>query len=113
MFLPHRHVREQRVVLEHHAEAALLRRELVDARLVQPDRAAGHVQQPGDAVQRGGLAAAGRAEQGDELAPPDRQRDVAQRVHVPKSRLIPSSRSSRKSREAMAMWTRSLPDGQE
>ena len=25
MFLPHRHVREERVVLEHHAEAALLR----------------------------------------------------------------------------------------
>ncbi len=28
---PHRHVREQRVVLEHHAEAAILRPDLVDA----------------------------------------------------------------------------------
>jgi hypothetical protein len=33
----HRHVREQRVVLEHHAEAAPLGRQLVDAALVQPD----------------------------------------------------------------------------
>ena len=50
--------------------------------IVQPDRAAGHLQQAGDAVQRGGFAAAGRAEQGDELAPLDRQGDVAQRVHL-------------------------------
>jgi hypothetical protein len=36
---PHGHVREQRVVLKHHAEAALLRTEQVDALLVQPDAA--------------------------------------------------------------------------
>ena len=79
---PHRHVREQRIVLEHHAEAAILRPRLVQPPLVQPDRAVGHLQQTGDAVQRGGLAAAGRAEQGDELAPLDRQRHVPQRVHL-------------------------------
>ena len=44
--------------------------------------AVAELQQPGDAVQRGGLAAAGRAEQGDELAPLDRQRHVAQCVRL-------------------------------
>ncbi len=78
--LAHRHVREQGVVLEHHAEAALLRAERVDAAFVEPDAAAGRGQEPGDAVQRGRLAAAGGAKQGDELALLDRQRDVAERV---------------------------------
>ncbi len=76
----HAHVREQRVVLEHHAEAALLRRQHVDPLVVEPDAALGQRHQPRDAVQRGRLAAAGRAEQRDELAAPDRQRHVGQRV---------------------------------
>ncbi len=37
----HRHVRKQRVVLEHHREAAVFRTERVDAALIEPDRAAG------------------------------------------------------------------------
>ena len=101
--LAHGHMRKQRVVLEHHAEAALFRPQLSIRRLVEPDAAAGQRQQPGEAVERRRLAAAGRAEQGDELAPLDRQGDVLQRVDVPKSRLMPSSRSSRKSRAAMAI----------
>ena len=43
------------------------------------------VQQAGDAVERRRLAAAGRAEQGDELAPLDRQADVAQRRRARRS----------------------------
>ena len=43
-------------------------------------RAAGQRQQPGDAVQRRRLAAAGRPEQRDELAALDRQRQLVQRV---------------------------------
>ena len=35
-----RHMRKQRVVLEHHAEAALFRRQHVDALVVEPDAAA-------------------------------------------------------------------------
>jgi RNA polymerase-binding transcription factor DksA len=70
-------VREERVVLEHHAEAALLRRELVDAQLVEPDAAGGEREQAGDAVERRRLAAAGRPEQRDELAAADRD---AQRI---------------------------------
>src|SRR5205823_7337726 len=71
--LPHAHVREERVVLEHHTEAALLRPEHVDALVVEPDTAARERQQPGNAVERGRLAAPRRAEQRDELAAPDRE----------------------------------------
>ena len=74
-----RHVRKQRVVLEHHAEAALFRRQRVDARLVEPDAAARQLHQAGDAVERRRLAAAGRPEQRDEFAALDRERQLVQR----------------------------------
>ncbi len=48
----HRHVREQRVALEHHPEPALLRRQRVDPALVLPDAAGGQREQAGQAVQR-------------------------------------------------------------
>jgi hypothetical protein len=54
----HRQVREQGVVLEHHAEPALLRRQVVDALVIEPDAARGEREQPRKAVERGGLAAA-------------------------------------------------------
>ena len=76
----HVHVREQGVVLEHHAEAAVLRAEAVDAGLVEPDGAGGERQQAREAVERGGLAAAGRAEEGHELAAGDGEVDPLQRV---------------------------------
>ena len=51
-------------------------------------------QQPGDAVERRRLAAAGGAEQGDELAPLDRRGSMSRSaLSVPKSRLRRSSRS--------------------
>ena len=74
------HVREERVVLEHHAEAAPLGRQRIDALLIEPDRAARQRQEPGDAVQRRRLPAARRAEQRDELAATDRHRQLGQRV---------------------------------
>src|SRR5439155_15623363 len=77
--LPYAHVREERVVLEHHAEAALLRRQAVDALVVEPDAAPAEREQARDAVQRGGLAAARRAEEGDELAAPDGDRQAVER----------------------------------
>src|SRR2546421_554917 len=74
----YRHVREERVVLEDHAEPALLRWLRVDPLLVQPDAAAGQRQQSGQAVERGRLAAPRRAEQRDELATGDLQVQVVQ-----------------------------------
>jgi len=76
----HRHVREERIVLKHHAEAAFLGAQGVDALVVEPDAAAGHRQQPGNAIERRRLAAARRAEQGHELAAADREREIAQGV---------------------------------
>src|SRR5205085_6329087 len=72
------HVREQRVVLEDHAEPALLRRLRVDPLLVQPDAAAAERKQAGQAVERGRLSAPRRAEQRDELATGDLQVQVVQ-----------------------------------
>src|SRR5262249_28461738 len=74
------HVREQGVVLEDHPEPALLRWPAVDAGVVEPDAAARQGQQAGQAVERGRLAAAGRAEQGHELAARDGEAEAAQGV---------------------------------
>ena len=72
----HRHVREQRVVLEHHRHVALARRPGRDVLAADAQRALGRRLQPGDRTQQRRLAAAGRAEQGEELAVGDRQVDA-------------------------------------
>src|SRR5215210_776585 len=77
-------MRKQRVVLEHHAEAALLGPQIVDALFVEPNASSSRRQQAGDAVERGRLAAAGRSEQANEFAALHRQGDVAQRIHCAK-----------------------------
>jgi len=69
-------VRKQRVVLEHHAEAALLRRQLVHARAVDPQLALARRDEAGHDVERGGLAAAARAQQRHELAAPHLEGEV-------------------------------------
>ena len=63
-----RHVRKERVALEHDAEPALggLHRQKIAA--LQRDRASGRLDEARDHLQRRGLAAARRAQQGDELA---------------------------------------------
>ncbi len=72
MFSRHRQVREQRVVLEHHADAALFRGE-GEARpgndlAGQFDAAGMHRLETGDGAQGGGLAAARRPEQATDVA---------------------------------------------
>jgi hypothetical protein len=66
--LGHRHVREQGVVLEHHADVALVRRHVVDGTPGQQDFARGRRFKTGEHHQAGGLAGAGRSEQGEEFA---------------------------------------------
>ena len=101
MFWRTRHMREQRIVLEHHAEAAVFGLQLIDALVVEPDAAAGQVEQAGDAVERRRLAATRRPEQRDEFAPCGRSAMTPfSALTVPKVRLIRSSRNSRKSRAA-------------
>ena len=59
--LGHRHVAEQRVVLEHQAHAALARGDVRDVAPVQGDAAVIDPRQPGDGAQQRALAAAARA----------------------------------------------------
>ena len=66
--LPHGHVGEDGVVLEHHADVALGGVQVVDAVVVEVEVAALDAVKAGDHPQQGGLAAAGGAQQGEELA---------------------------------------------
>ena len=77
--LEHREVREDRVVLEHHGDAALARRQVVDPPAADPDLALARRLEPGDDAQERGLAAARGAEQHHELLVGDGQVDRMQR----------------------------------
>ena len=66
--LGHRHVRIERVVLEHHRDVAILGRHVVHHARADADRAARDGLQPGDHAQQSGLAAARRADEDDEGA---------------------------------------------
>src|SRR5206468_4790184 len=80
--LPHRHVSERCVVLEHEADAALLRRD--GGRLAAGNEDLAHVRylEPGDHAQQRRLAAATRAEEGGQRAAGDVDRDVVERGEV-------------------------------
>ena len=80
--LGHRHVAEQRVVLEHQAHAALARGDVRDVAPVQGDAAVIDPRQPGDGAQQRALAAAAGPEQHEELAVADVERDVVDDRHA-------------------------------
>ena len=65
--LLHRQVGEQRVVLEHHADVALPWRQIVHRAPGDADAAGGRHLEPRQHHQAGGLAGAGRPQQGQEL----------------------------------------------
>ena len=73
----HRHVAEQRVVLEHEADLALACADVRDVAAVQDDAAVVDRRQARDRAQQRALAAARRAEQHEQLAFLDLRRDVA------------------------------------
>ena len=73
----HRHVAEQRVVLEDEADLALARADVRDVAAVQHDAAVVDRRQARDRPQQRALAAAGRAEQHEQLAFLDLRGDVA------------------------------------
>ena len=64
----HAHVGEQRVVLEHRVDVALVGRQAGGLRPVDADGAGRRLLEAGDQPQAGGLARAGRPEHGEELA---------------------------------------------
>src|SRR5262245_24822091 len=69
-------MRKQRIVLEHHTEAALFRQETVDALIVEPDFAFGRRHEAGNDAKRRGLAASARPEERHKLSAADLQRQV-------------------------------------
>src|SRR5262249_4430606 len=71
-----RHVREQRIILEHHADVALIRFAQGEIAPVKLDHAAGGSHKAGDHEKRGRLARAAWPEKGDELAALDVDRNV-------------------------------------
>ena len=68
---PDRHLRIERVGLEHHADAAILRLLPGDVLALDDDAAGGNVEQACNTVEQGRLAAAGRAQQDEEFAVAD------------------------------------------
>ncbi|MNN60296.1 hypothetical protein D3C81_1754670 [compost metagenome] len=74
-------MREQRVGLEHHVDRPLVGRQVGDVLAVQVDAPRGGPLEAGEQAQQGRLAAAGAAEQGEDLALVDAQRDVVHRDH--------------------------------
>src|SRR5690606_340788 len=77
-----RHLRVERVGLKHHADAAVLRFKPGDVLAADENLAVGDVQQPGDAVEQGRLAATGRSEQDDELALCDVEVKMLEHLHI-------------------------------
>ena len=74
--LGHCHVRIEGVGLEHHAHRTVLGGQVVDALVVDEQVTGGDVLEPGDQPQQGGLAAAGGADEDDELTVFDIQVDM-------------------------------------
>ncbi len=73
------HVREERIRLEHHADVALIDWGVRDIFAVDQDAPGSHELKPGQRAKHRGLAAAGRAEECDELAGPHGQAHARER----------------------------------
>ena len=80
--LEDRQVREERVRLEDGVDVALVGRPAGDRLLAEVDRALGRLLEAADHPQRRRLAAAGRAEQGEEAAAVDLERELVDGDHV-------------------------------
>ena len=76
----HRQMRKQRVVLEHHVDRPLMRQHRRDVPAVEQDPALVRRLEAGEHPQQRGLAAAGRAEQREEFARPDVERQPVHRA---------------------------------
>src|SRR4030088_125409 len=74
------HVLVERIVLEHHGDVAVARRQVVDDAVADPDVAARDVLEARNHAQRRRLAAARRADQGHELLVGNLEIDVLHRM---------------------------------
>ena len=76
------HMRIERIGLEHHGDAALRRRHVVDHLAGDLEFAGGDLLEPGDGPQQRRLSAARRADEDDELARFDVEVDAVQNVQI-------------------------------
>jgi hypothetical protein len=72
----------ERVVLEDHRDVALLRRQVVDDAAADRHRAVGDVLEPRDHAERRRLPAAGGADEHEELAVVDVEREAEDGLHA-------------------------------
>ena len=77
--VPHGHVREQRIVLEHRVDVAFVRGDLRHVDPFEPDLTGGGRLETGDHAQRGRLAASRGAQHGEELTGGDGEIGVGHR----------------------------------
>jgi len=84
----HGHVRIESVVLEHHRDVAILRRDVVHEAIADPQFAFGNLFQTSNHAQGGGLTAAGRTNQNDELLVFDIQTEVRNSSNVARVNLV-------------------------
>jgi len=80
--LAHRHVRVQRIALEHHRDVAILGLDVVDHLAVDGDGAAANLFEAGQHAQQRRLAAARRTHQHHEFAIFDVERDPVNNLRV-------------------------------
>ena len=77
--LPHRHMGEQGIGLEYRVDRPAEGRQMLDPLAVEEDFPFGRLLEPRDQAEQGGLAAAGRPEQGEEFIPLDGDRHMVER----------------------------------
>ena len=77
-----RHVRVERIALEHHRDIAILRRDVVDDALADPERAVADLLEAGDHPEAGRLAATGRSDEHHEFAICDFEVEIVDREDV-------------------------------
>ena len=75
-------MRVERIVLEHHCDIAVLRRNVVDDVAADHDVAVGDVLKPRDHPQRGRLAATGGPHQHDKFMIGNIEVDATHRLHL-------------------------------
>jgi hypothetical protein len=80
--LAHRHMRVERIILEHHGEIPFLGLDVIDDPSGNRDRAAADVFEASDHAQQRGLSAAGRTDQCHELTIGDIDVDTMHDGHV-------------------------------
>ena len=91
MLLRDRHVRIERVVLEHHRDVAVARAHVVHDLAADLDRSVVGFLEASDGPQQRALAAAGRADQHGELPVGNDEIDAAHGMHAARIALVQSA----------------------